>query len=248
MTINRDRRAPADADDTVGVPRHDATSDPTRPAQGGPALFSAGVATVLVVAVLGLVARVGAVARDQLSIDRDIAADRTGWLTSVAHLLTASATPEITGIVVAIGLPVVLFLLRRRIAAVQALCVMGGALALALVAKSVIGEHRPPALLWALPADSGASYPSGHTTVAAAIIVALVVVARTGTWRAVAVIVGGVYVLAVAASRVYVANHYPLDVVGSVLCAVAAALVVIGLSRLPAVSRQLSRLEASPAR
>ena len=244
MTANRDRHTLPDANDLVTPPG----TGPMAATPGGFASLAAGVATVIVVFVLGLAARAGAVARGELSIDRHIAADRAGWLTSVAHALTVSATPEVTGIGVAVGLPVVLVLLRRRIAALQALCVMGGALVLALVAKAVIDEHRPPTSLWALPADTGASYPSGHTTVAAAIVAALIVAARTGAGRAAVGTVGGLYVVTVAASRVYVANHYPLDVLGSLLCAAAAALVVAGLTALPVFAGKLARLDPPLAR
>jgi hypothetical protein len=53
---------------------------------------------------------------------------------------------------------------------------------------------------------------------------------------------------AVAASRFYLGDHYPLDVAGSLLCAAAAAFVVTGLAALPALQPRLRRLEPAPAR
>lgn len=205
-----------------------------------------GVAATLIVLGLGLVATLGAVHGAQLSFDREVAADRVSGLTRVADVLTAIASPEVVGVGALVLIPVILFALRRRMDAVGALCVMGGALALAFVTKFLIGEPRPPQSLWALPADSGSAYPSGHTTVAAAIIVALLVVARTRSARALIAVAGGAYVIAVAASRVYVANHYPLDVAGSVMAAVAAGFIVAGLSLLPPVSQRASRWEQAP--
>ncbi len=63
--------------------------------------------------------------------------------------------------------------------------------------------------------DSAASYPSGHTTTAAVLAVALIVIAATYASRSAALVLGSLYVLAVAASRVYLADHYPLDVIGA---------------------------------
>ena len=54
---------------------------------------------------------------------------------------------------------------------------------------------------------------------------------------------GVLYAVAVAASRVYLADHYPLDVLGGMLCALAAAFAVTGLAALPAVQPWLRRLD-----
>lgn len=206
-------------------------------------MLASGLATVAAVFVLGIAAQVGAVARGELGIDRGIAVGRVDRLIDLAWVLTAPATPEITGIAAVIVLPLLMLLMRRRAAALRAMCSLGGALALALVAKVVLREPRPPAALWAFPADSGASYPSGHSTVAAAIVVALLVITPNRAARTAIVIIGTVYAVAVAASRVYVANHYPLDVLGSLLCTAAAGLIVTGLSALPAVARRLAKLD-----
>jgi undecaprenyl-diphosphatase len=78
------------------------------------------------------------------------------------------------------------------------------------------------------------SCPSGHATTAAMLAVALIVIAATLTWRAAAVLPGGLYAVVVAASRVYLGEHYPVDVLCGALCALAAGLVVTGLAALPA--------------
>ena len=138
-----------------------------------------------------------------------------------------------------------LLLARRRLDAAKVFCMFAGAFALAEIGKKLIGEHRPPASLQVVAADSGASFPSGHTTTAAVLAVALIVIAATFTWRALAFMLGGLY--AVAASRVYLGDHYPLDVIGGMLCALAAAFVVTGLAALPVLQPYLRRLEPAPA-
>ena len=229
-----------------------ATQMPASGAWGGrPGLASliAGVGLSVLVLLLGALAKTGPVARLDLRADQHIAAhDRSGALTALAKLATDIAKPETIGIGLLILLPVVLLLMRRRLDAVKVFCMFAGAFALAEIGKKLINEHRPPASLQLVAADSGASFPSGHTTTAAVLAVALVVIATTFAWRTAALVLGGLYAVAVAVSRVYLGDHYPLDVLGGILCALAAAFVVTGLAALPALQPHLRRLEAAPGR
>lgn len=198
---------------------------------------------------LGLLAKTGAVARIDLRADEHIAAhDRTGALTALARAITTIATPETIGAGLMIGIPVILVLARRRLDAAKVFCMFAGAFALAEIGKKLIGEHRPPVSLWAMKADSGASYPSGHATTAAVLAVALIVIAATLAGRTTALVLGGLYAVAVAGSRVYLADHYPIDVLGGMLCALAAAYIVTGLAALPALQPSLRRLETRNGR
>ncbi len=209
------------------------------PAASALALIT-GVAAVLATFILGFIAKTGPVARLDLRVDEHIAAhDRVGVLTALAKGVSTIATPEIFGPAAMIVVPLILLARRRKLAALVAFCTIGGALALAEVAKKLISEPRPPAALQAMAADSGASYPSGHTTAAAVLAVALVIAVTGAGWRFAALVVAGGFAVAVAASRVYLGDHYPLDVLGSMLCALAAGFVVAGLAALPAVRRRL---------
>jgi membrane-associated phospholipid phosphatase len=215
----------------------------------GLARLLTGIGLCVVVLLFGEAVKSGPLARLDLRVDEHIAAhDRTSTLTTLAKFATDIGKPETVGIVLMILVPVVLLLMRRRLDAVKALCIFAGAYALAEVAKKLIAEPRPPVSLQAVAADSGASFPSGHATVGFTLCIALVVIAVTFAGRLTALTIGGLYAVAVACSRFYLGDHYPLDVVGSLLCAVAAAAVVTGLAALPALQPRLRRLEPAPGR
>ncbi len=203
-----------------------------------------GVVLSMGVLLLGELAKTGPVARLDLRADEHIAAhDRTSMLTAVAKAATTIGTPETVGVGLMIVVPVILLLVRRRLDAVKVFCMFAGAFALAEIGKKLVNEHRPPASLQAMAADPSPSYPSGHATTAAVLAVALIVIAATLAGRVTALVLGGLYAVIVAVSRVYLGDHYPLDVLGGMLCALAAAFIVTGLAALPALQPYLRRLK-----
>jgi membrane-associated phospholipid phosphatase len=239
--VSRHRhRDPAGSGHVGPVPGGSPTT--SRPGLAG---LLTGAALAVCVLILGAIAKMRPVAAFDLRVDEHIAAhDRTGALTALAKVFTDIATPETVGVGLMIVVPLILVLARRRADAVKVLCMFGGAFALAELGKKLIGEHRPPVSLQAMAADASPSYPSGHATTAAVLAVALTVIAAAAAWRYAAIVLGGLYAVAVAGSRVYLGDHYPLDVAGGILCALAAGFVVAGLAALPAVQSRLRRLDA----
>ena len=186
--------------------------------------------------ILGIGAKLPSVMAADLRLDEGVAAGRSGFLTSVAVSLTAAAQPAV-GLAAAVLVPWVLLLLRRRMLAVRIFGLFGVALAGAAVVKVVIAEPRPPAVLAAIAADTGHSFPSGHVTVAAAICVTVWMLTRQRNlaWR---ILLGGVaaaFAVGVGWSRVYLGVHYLPDVIGSYLVVASAALLVNAFMVFPAV-------------
>ncbi len=229
--------------------------DTRKPAPGGmpgrrPGMgrLLTGIGLCVFVLLFGEVVKSGPLSRFDLRIDQHIAThDRSGTLTSLAKLATDIGVPETVGVALMIGVPAVLLLMRRRLDAVKVFCMFAGAYTLVEVVKKIVNEPRPPAAVQAVAADHSGSFPSGHASVGFTLCVALVVIAVTYTGRAAALTLGGLYAVAIACSRFYLGDHYPLDVVGSLFCALAAALVVTGLAALPALQPYLRRLEQAPA-
>ena len=98
--------------------------------------------------------------------------------------------------------------------------------------KAVVAEPRPKGL--DLPHNihihaATLSFPSGHVVFATALITALTVVSSGRLTRVLVGIVGGVFILIVAWSRLYVGVHYTTDIVGGVINGIAGVFLFAGL-------------------
>ncbi len=88
--------------------------------------------------------------------------------------------------------------------------------------KLLVAQPRPSAALLADPLvrnDGSGSFPSGHTTFAVSLAIALCFLARNTRWTRLSLALGILFVVVVGASRLYLGVHYPSDVIGSVLVA-----------------------------
>ncbi|MBA5845622.1 phosphatase PAP2 family protein [Gordonia amicalis] len=177
------------------------------------------------------------VTRWGIAVDDAVAGWRNGVSTALSIAATHAASAAV-GVAATILAPAALWWRRRGRDAVQTLLVLGGALMIASVIKLGVAEARPPSRLWVIAPDNAQSFPSGHTTLAAAAALAAVLVTQGG-WRILAGAVGATATLVVAAARVYLGVHYPIDVLGGVLAAICAALLAAGLVELPPLRRHL---------
>lgn len=105
-----------------------------------------------------------------------------------------------------------------------ALVVLGGWLSSELI-KIVVHRARPDFHLLAHPLSfetSFDSFPSGHTCLATALAVGFIFLLRGRRWQRPAVVLGALFVVVVALSRLYIGAHYPTDIIGSMIYTTAA--------------------------
>jgi membrane-associated phospholipid phosphatase len=100
---------------------------------------------------------------------------------------------------------------------------------LGTVLKSEIDRTRPPSGNMLIP-DTGFSFPSGHATIVSAGAAILFLRFNKGK-QIIFSIMLGIEAVLVSYSRIYVGNHYPLDVVGGILLGTGIACAVIAFSK-----------------
>lgn len=171
---------------------------------------------LLVTAVLGQ----GWLATVDRAVVRGLLEHRTPELTTVMDTVSAlSGTPAVIAVVLSmavVGLAVtetwrpVLFVVVAIV----------GELVLYFTTAQVVGRARPgvAALTSGLPTN--ASWPSGHAAAAVVLygaLAALVMVYSRGRWRWLALLLPVLAAPAVGLSRLYVAAHYPTDVLAGMV-------------------------------
>ncbi|WOD39810.1 phosphatase PAP2 family protein [Nodosilinea sp. E11] len=147
------------------------------------------------------------------------------------------------GVMPASGVLIALALVRRRwpVAAYLTL-VTGGSAVLNLNTKLLWHRVRPD--LWeGMVSPSDFSFPSGHATYSMTFVLALVLINWTSPRRPWLIGLGGLFALAIGVSRVYLGVHFPSDVLGGWLLAIAWA---VGLHQ--AMFRWLPLARSQPLR
>ena len=173
---------------------------------------------------------------DAATLDRPtltwFVAHRDSALTAVARGLSTVGSPGVLLGVAVLALAVLAW--RRRFdEALLFAFAFGAAESIALVLKHVVGRLRPPAVDVVGPAETTLSFPSGHTigTAALALVIAYLWWRRSpGVRRALVGLGAAAPAIGVmAASRLYLGDHWLTDVLGSVVLAVGVmGLVVLG--------------------
>ena len=155
------------------------------------------------------------------------------WDTAFLLRLHHYATPELNravavatnlgthlGVLPASIVLIVLALGRRRWpTAAYLTLVMAGSTVLNLTAK-LLWQRPRPALWEGIPFHSDFSFPSGHATYSMTFVLALVMLSWYRPQRPWLIGLGGLFVLAIGFSRLYLGVHFPSDVVGGWLLAI----------------------------
>ncbi len=136
---------------------------------------------------------------------------------------------------------------RSRTPIVLVVLTVAGALATTILGKDVVGRARPPRELAVPPYEVSASFPSGHTLNATAILgitAYLLLVTFTRTWTRVAALGSAlVFVLAMGLSRVFLGHHWLTDVVAGWLLGLFWVIVVVTGHRLKVTLDRRNRRE-----
>lgn len=155
----------------------------------------------------------------QLDDDVEQAANRA-VLGSDALLGAARVATELGGGTVRLGVVLLVagWLLvrqRRRLAVFLAVTVVGGTV-LNVLLKVIVHRARP-VLPDAVAVETSTSFPSGHTMGATVLALSLLLIAwpTLGRLRPAAAVLAGLFVAAVAASRVLLGVHYLTDVIAA---------------------------------
>lgn len=125
---------------------------------------------------------------------------------------------------------------RRWTPIVLMLAAAAGSLLMTVTGKELTARSRPPMELAVPPLESSPSFPSGHTLNATVVVglVAYLLLIRLASTRGQTVVgaVGGVFVLAMGISRVYLGHHWLSDVIAAWLIGLGWLAVVITAHRI----------------
>ena len=198
-------------------------------------LMRAGLAAAGMVATAGVFAVVTALVIDRHAavVDNRVLGEavehRAGPWTWFFEAVSTAAEIPLTVLVVALA--AVLARWRRSWAPLVLAGLTGaGAVVVATVVKNIVGRPRPAAW-WQVVPESGFSFPSRHTTVAAALLLIAAYLLARHTSVLVACLIWWPAALAlttlVAASRVYLGVHWATDVTAAAALGTMWALTVI---------------------
>lgn len=190
--------------------------------------FSGLPLTLLGVAFLYILLLLGGVIEDVLSLDPIVALDtrienllfafRDPLLVKVFLWITLLAKGKIV-LCVALLLVVIFFLWKKREFVIPLMVTLTGSALFDLLGKVAFHRQRPPGV--AVYAETSFSFPSGHSTIAAALYGFAVYCfwRRSATWgRRLNILFAGIFLIAaIGFSRLYLGVHFLSDVLGGYL-------------------------------
>lgn len=184
---------------------------------------------VVLTALLGIGVRVWAPGFDLQTLQA-IADHRNATLTTIAGIVTDAGSFALLA-----PLSIAFLLLRRWKRPsddIALLVTAAGSAVLPSVVKLIVARPRPT--LEHLSHLTTLSFPSEHTTQAAAVYLTIAIMLSKGLnrgWRELVIVVAVLIALAVAWSRVYLGVHYPTDVIAGLLLGWSWALLVFHWAR-----------------
>ncbi len=168
----------------------------------------------------------------QYQLDQLFSRHHNSVLNALALAINTALSPR--GIIVILVLLFLFLMIVRRspVNAVAVCTVAGLGWLSSEIFKLIVAEPRPDQSLLQNPlvVEHGTgSFPSGHTTFAVALAIAFYFFARNTRGVTPVVVVGILFAVVVALSRVYLGVHYPTDTLGSFLVAVTTIIFYAGL-------------------
>ncbi|MBT2533299.1 phosphatase PAP2 family protein [Arthrobacter sp. ISL-48] len=188
-----------------------------------------------------------------LDVDVSLSHGRSPALTTLATIINDALSPAGNVAILALVCLILMFGLHRPLTALAFGSTVAAGWLSSEIGKIAVARLRPPgALTHALIPENGSdSFPSGHTSFAAALVLgSVLVLASTPTQRAATAVVGSIFAATVGLSRLYLGVHYPTDVAGSLLISTAGILFWLPLWN-NIIEPRLSRISpgfASPRR
>jgi membrane-associated phospholipid phosphatase len=150
-------------------------------------------------------------------VNRELAADRNGWLNAVSWFFsTLASTPVIIAVTVVVAIVLRVWLHRWRESLF--LCAAVSAQALVFLFATLAIDRARPAVVHMDVSPPTSSFPSGHTSAAMALYVGLAVLLALRTRRPGGKALCWLLVLVpvcVALARLYRGMHHPSDVTAS---------------------------------
>src|ERR1700688_3401732 len=187
------------------------------------------VGLAVVTALLGIGIRAWAPGFD-LQILQAIAVHRDATLTTIAGIVTDAGSFALLA-----PLSIAFLLLRRwkrPTDDIALLIIAAGSALLPILTKLIVARPRPT--LENLQHLTSLSFPSEHTTQAAAVYLTIAIMLSKGLnrgWRELVIVIAILIALAVAWSRVYLGVHYPTDVIAGLLLGWGWALLIFNWAR-----------------
>ncbi|GAA3762695.1 phosphatase PAP2 family protein [Microbacterium kribbense] len=196
-----------------------------------------GLAILVAVWVAGLsIAASAGFSRAELHVVAWVGSPHSPFLDALARTIDVVIGPFVAPLLGLLLVVAALIVARTWRAALRAAVLLAVPWGIAEAMKYAVQRPRPDirALTRTIPPDTfTSSFPSGHAAFAAALTCAVILcltAPRTATRTAV-IVIGALFTLAVAWSRVYLGVHYPTDVLASIILIPAIAIPLDRITR-----------------